>query len=397
MAPSLRFFRWIVLVAGIGILTGAASAALLAGLDAAYRLFLAHRLLGAGLPLFGVLTIWLYRRFGGLSERGNNLLVEEINSPSRPVPWIMAPLVFLGTLLTHLGGGSAGREGSAVQMGGAFADFLGRRFQVDDKTRRLLLMAGAGAGFSALFGTPIAGCLFGMEFSLVGGLTLEGLLPCLAAALLADRVALLCGAHHVLYRIPALPHATLPNLGWVIAAGLCFGLAARAYCLTYHGLSKFWKRVPSPMIRILLGGALVALLLAIPGAVRYSGLGVPLMIQSFQAPLLPWDFALKGFLTALTLSVGFKGGEVTPLFCVGACLGNALALCLPLPMPLLAGTGFVALFGACANTPLAAAVMGVELFGGESAPWMFTACVAAFAVSGLPGIYASQKTRTAKI
>ena len=390
--------RWAAVVAGIGILTGAASAALLAALDGAYRLFLAHRLLGIGLPLFGAATILLYSRFGGLSSRGNNLLIEEIHDPSRPVPLAMAPLVFLGTVLTHLGGGSAGREGSAVQMGGAFADFLGRRTRADLTTRRILLMAGAGAGFSALFGTPLAGALFGMEFSLVGGLCLEGLLPCLASALLADQVALACGAHHVVYLVPEVPRLEATGIALALAAGLCFGVAARVYCRLFQTLSGLWKKtIPNATARIAVGGSLVALLLALPGAVRYSGLGVPLMVGSFQAPLPPWDFALKGAFTALTLAVGFKGGEVTPLFCVGSTLGNALSAVLPLPLPLLSAMGFVALFGACANTPLAAALMGIELFGGRTAPWVAIACVSAFSVSGAPGIYESQIRKLRKI
>lgn len=384
---------WLALVAGTGILAGLSSSFFLQVLERIGTFFVAHPLFALGLPVLGLVSSQLYARFGGLSGKGNNLLIEEINSPSRPVPWQMAPLVLFGTVLTHLGGGSAGREGTAVQMGGSLADTWGRLLRIPTAMRPTLLRMGVAAGFAAVFGTPLAGALFGIEVSRTGRLALRSLPACLLSSLLADKICLLTGAHHTSYAISAWPALTPLTLGSLALAGILFGLGARLYSRTAHGISRLATRfLPSPHLRIMVGGALfAAFLLTVPGALRYAGLGVPLIVSSFHETLLPWDSLAKGLATAFTLGVGFKGGEVTPLFAVGASLGNVLSRLLPLPMPFLAGMGFVSLFGACANTPLAAAVMAAELFGPAALPWALVPCLLAFAVSGPVGIYTSQE------
>ncbi len=383
------------IVAGISILAGVASAGLLRSLELCWQAFSAHPLLALTLPVSGAFSSWLYLRYGGLAGKGNNLLLEEIQNPSRPVPIAMAPLVLLGTVLTHLGGGSAGREGTAVQMSGAMADALARRLHLDPRERALALRAGMAAGFAALFGTPLAGCLFALEVVVTGSLALNSLAACLACALLADRVALACGAHHTIYRVDQLPSLSPSTVAWVLLAGAAFGLMARLYSRLSHAFARWTGIVfENPVQRTFAGGvAIAAILLLVPGALRYAGLGVPLMQASFVRSLPWWDAPAKAVLTAVTLSFGFKGGEVTPLFCVGATLGNALSCLLPLPMPFLAGLGFVAVFGACANVPLAAAAMAVELFGARIGGWALLACSVAFILSGQPGIYPSQGRR----
>jgi len=383
---------WLALLAGTGILAGLSSSLFLQGLERIGTFFASHPRMALALPVLGLVSSLLYARFGGLSSKGNNLLLEEINAPSRPVPWQMAPLVLVGTFLTHLGGGSAGREGTAVQMGGSLADTWGRVLRIPASMRPTLLRMGVAAGFAAVFGTPLAGALFGIEVSRTGRLALGSLPACLLSALLADRICLFTGAHHTSYAISAWPHLTPLTFGSLALAGILFGLGARLYSRTAHGLARLAARLlPSPHLRIAVGGALfAAFLLIVPGALRYAGLGVPLIVSSFHEPLLPWDSLAKGLATAFTLGVGFKGGEVTPLFAVGSTLGNLLSQLLPLPMPFLAGMGFVALFGACANTPLAAAVMAAELFGPAALPWALGPCLLAFSVSGHPGIYTSQ-------
>lgn len=388
-----KFGLWLLLAAGTALLAGLSSSLFLQGLERIGTLFASHPLLALGLPLFGLTSSLLYSRFGGLSAKGNNLLIEEINAPSRSIPWQMAPLVLVGTFLTHLGGGSAGREGTAVQMGGSLADTWGRLLRIPSDMRPMLLRMGVAAGFAAVFGTPLAGALFGIEVSRTGRLALRSLPGCLLAAWLADKICLLTGAHHTAYAISSWPSLGFLTLASLMAAGLVFGLGARLYSRTAHGLSRLAaKLAPSPHLRIVAGGTLfAAFLLLTPGATRYAGLGVPLIVSSFHETLLPWDFLAKGLATAFTLATGFKGGEVTPLFAVGSTLGNALSAVLPLPMPFLAGMGFVSLFGACANTPLAAAVMAAELFGPAALPWALSVCILAFAVSGPVGIYTSQE------
>jgi len=383
------------IVAGISILAGASSAWFLRSLELCWQAFSAHPLLALTLPASGAFSSWLYLRYGGLAGKGNNLLLEEIQSPRRPVPLVMAPLVLLGTVLTHLGGGSAGREGTAVQMSGALADALARRLRLDPQERSLALRAGMAAGFAALFGTPLAGCVFALEVVVTGSLALNALMPCLVCALLADQIALACGAHHTVYRVDLFPSLLPSTVAWVLMASAVFGLMARLYSRGSHAFAH-WTGIVfnNPVQRTFAGGAAIAaILLLAPGALRYAGLGVPLMQASFVQSLPWWDAPAKAFLTAVTLGFGFKGGEVTPLFCVGATLGNALSALVPLPMPFLAGLGFVAVFGACANVPLAAAVMAVELFGARIGGWALLTCFVAFILSGHPGIYPSQGRR----
>jgi H+/Cl- antiporter ClcA len=384
-----------LILAGISIFAGTSSAIFLRALDLCWQAFSGHPLLALSLPLAGALSSWLYLRFGGLAGQGNNLLLEEIQHPSRPIPLVMAPMVFVCTLMTHIAGGSAGREGTAVQMSGAMADALARRFRLDPFERTLAIRAGIAAGFAALFGTPLAGCLFAIEVVVTGSLAVNAFVPTLICAIIADRVALVCGAHHTSYKVAQLPHLQASNVAWVVTAAICFGLMARFYNRSSHACARVSKRlVKDPIRRIAIGGAVVATaLLAIPGALRYAGLGVPLMQASFIEHLPWWDAPAKAVFTALTLGFGFKGGEVTPLFCVGSTLGNALSAILPLPMSFLAGLGFVAVFGACANVPLAAAVMAMELFGPSIGGWALLACITAFSFSGQPGIYSSQGRR----
>lgn len=360
-------------------------------LDVVGGTFEANPWLLALLPLAGLVSGLAYHRYGTEVESGTNRILQELHDPKSYIPLRMAPMVLLGTLATHLCGGSAGREGTAVQMGGALSDQVAKWFALHGDARKMALLAGVAAGFSSLFGTPLAGAIFALEFVVVGRLRLAYLLPCLVASLAADRVALAWGAHHTHYLVPSVPALSLTGFGQALVAGVAFGLAARLFVSTSHGVTRFVKsRIAWAPARPALGGIVVAVAIAIAGT-RYAGLGVPVIAESFVHAVLPWDFLVKLVLTALTVGVGFKGGEVTPLFMVGASLGNVLAPLLGLPLPVLAGMGLVAVFGAAANTPLACTVMAMELFGASMGPWAALACVAALWVSGSAGIYSAQR------
>jgi len=388
LSQTLRMAVALLLIVG---LAGSASALFLVSLEWVTTIRVEHAWLLAMLPLAGLISGLAYHHFGSEVEGGNNRILQELHDPKAYIPLRMAPMVLLGTLATHLCGGSAGREGTAVQMGGALSDQVAKWFGLGGEGRKMALLAGVAGGFSSLFGTPLAGAVFALEFVVVGHLRLRHLLPCLLASLAADRICLAWGVHHTHYAIPSFPELGVTGFGAALVAGVAFGLAARLFIFVSHKVSKIVKaRISWAPARPALGGIVVAACIALAGA-RYAGLGIPVISESFAQPVSPWDFLLKLLLTALTVGVGFKGGEVTPLFFVGAALGNALAPVLGLPFPLLAGMGLVAVFGAAANTPLACTVMAMELFGAQAGPWAAIACVAAMWSSGKSGIYAAQK------
>jgi H+/Cl- antiporter ClcA len=390
IAPQLA--KWLALSLVVGALAGTAAAGFLVSLDWATNWRESHVWIIALLPVCGLAVGWLYHRFGQAVERGNNLIIDEIHDPQTVIPLRMTPLVLLGTVATHLFGGSAGREGTAVQMGGSLADQLTHVFRFNANDRRTVLMAGVAAGFAAVFGTPLAGAVFGLEVLSIGRLRYEAIFPCFAAAIVGDRVVALWGVHHTAYAIPQIPALTLAGLVAAVAAGAAFGLAGSLFAGLTHGLGKRFKAaIAYAPLRPVMGGLAVAAAVFALGSTRYIGLGIPVIQESFLAALPPWDFAAKIAFTAVTLGAGFKGGEVTPLFFVGATLGSTLSHVLPLPTPLLAGMGFVAVFAGAANTPISSTLMAIELFGAPVGVYAAVACVVAYLFSGHAGIYHAQR------
>ena len=410
-----HLLKWTLLAIPIAFFAGSAVALFLWLLDKATSLRWQHAWLLFLLPAAGVLIYFLYKTIGKNSEAGNNLIMEEIHQPGGGVPARMAPLVLLTTLITHLFGGSAGREGTAVQIGGSMAGFMARTLGLKPNDTRILLMTGIAAGFGAVFGTPITGALFALEVLAIGTIRYDALVPCLIASILADIACTAWGIQHTHYHISnpeaasylvSFIHFDLLLLVKAILAGSAFGLAGYLFSAMQHAIKKYSQQlIPYHWLIPAIGGMLIIALCYITGTRDYIGLGVYAqeaggvsIVSSFQpGGAATWSWLLKIIFTAITLGMGFKGGEVTPLFFIGAALGNTIAMYTGAPVDLFAGLGFIAVFAGATNTPVACTMMGVELFGGQHLLYYAVACFTAYYFSGQSGIYPAQKMAVNKI
>ncbi|ANI88952.1 voltage-gated chloride channel protein [Arachidicoccus ginsenosidimutans] len=403
-----HLLKWAIISIPVAAVIGSIVALFLWLLERATEIRWQHSWLLFLLPLAGIFIYFSYKWSGKNAEGGNNLIVDEIHKPGGGVPFRMAPLVLATTVITHFFGGSAGREGTAIQIGGSIASFFARKFNLSKDDIRILLMMGIAAGFGSVFGTPLTGAIFALEVLTVGKINHNALLPCLMASVVANIACKSWGIEHTQYAIAfkdvikafGVIHFDVLLLLKVILGGVCFGLAGYLFSELSHTIKNYSnKLIKIKWLIPFTGGCIIIALTYILGTDSYLGLGVTNLnpnsvsiatcFTTGGAGYFSWFWKL--LFTAITLSMGFKGGEVTPLFFIGAALGNAVAQVTGAPVDLMAGLGFIAVFAGATNTPVACTIMGVELFGGEYLIYFAIACFTAYYFSGHTGIYGTQR------
>lgn len=400
MYPYLLFYiiKWTILAGLVGLLAGSASAFFLVSLEWAAKTRETYSWLLFLLPFGGMLVSFLYWKYGLNSAKGNNLLIEQAHGAKESIPFRMAPFVLFGTIVTHLFGGSAGREGTAVQMGGAFSEFIGKLFKLDEADRKIIIICGISSGFGSVFGTPLAGTVFGLEVLALGLIRHEAIFPAFVAAFVGDYVTTsLWGVGHQHYEIGSIPVLSFALLVKVIFAATLFGLTSTLFSELTHWLKKqYTRRFPNPMMKSFVGGLVIIGLVYLLGTRKYLGLGLPLIDDAFEGEVSPLTFITKLLFTTLTLGAGYQGGEVTPLFAIGSTLGSSLGDLLHVSIPFLAALGFIGVFCGATNTPIACFIMGIELFGSEASLYLFLVCIISYLFSGHSGIYTSQQIGVSK-
>ncbi len=387
----VSMIKWSVICLTVGLIIGSAVAFFLWALEHVTETHLQHSWLLYLLPIGGLISGLVYFFLGQNVEAGNALIIEQIREPADGIPWRMAPLVLIGTLITHLFGGSAGREGTAVQMGGSLASTLGNLFRLTCDETRILSMCGLAAGFGAVFGTPFAGAAFAIEIVRSRRMCYLALVPCLVTSWVGHLVSSAWGIQHSNYQIAFGGFAMFSGLfiAKILCATFCFAGASILYTSITHGIRGLCNRVIAiPWLRPAVGGCAVVLLVFALGERDYCGLSVHLDSTPAGTVTIESCFSGEGanrfswlwkiLLTSITVGSGFQGGEVTPLFFVGASLGNSLALALGVPADMMAGLGLVAVFAGASKAPIASTILAVELFHpfGSSGGFGFITCAA---------------------
>ena len=390
------FLKWSLLGAIIGTIGGILGAVFHHVLHFVTHLRGEHPWLILLLPLGGLATVALYRLLRLRKNRGTNEIIDAILDGESVNP-LVAPGIFLATTMTHLLGGSAGREGAALQLGGSMASLLSQGLRLKENERTVMIMAGMSAVFAGLFGTPLTATFFCMEFESVGMIFSPALLPCYLAAFTASRVSAALGVHAEIFPLNETVDFTFTVNWQVLILAFLVGLLGIGMCWTFHKAEHFAaKRIPNVWLRIALGGALITVLTLLVGDHRYNGAGMDMALKAVGGQADWYDFAMKLIFTAVTLAAGFKGGEIVPTFCVGATFGWLTGSLLGLDPGFAAALGLVGLFCSVTNSPFASIMLSIEMFGGTNVTLFAFVCVITFVVSGNWGLYASQSIQFSK-
>ena len=384
------FLKWGLLGVLMGAVGGVLGAVFHHALHFVTHLRSEHMWLIFLLPVGGLLTVALYRLLKLQGNRGTNEIIDA-TLDGHPVSPAVAPGIFLAACFTHLFGGSAGREGAALQLGGSAASMLAKLFRLGGEDRKVMVMAGMSAVFAGLFGTPLTATLFCMEFESVGTLFTPALLPCFLAAFIASRVSGVMGVHAEVYILDTVHTMTLTNFWQYLILAVLVSLLGIAMCTLFHKAEHLAAHhLKNPFLRIAVGGAVITVLTLLVGDHRFNGAGMDMALKAVGGEADWYAFLLKMLFTAVTLAAGFKGGEIVPTFCIGATFGCVLGGLLGLDAGMAAALGLVGLFCCATNSPLASIVLSIEMFGGANLYLFAFTCVICFVLSGRSGLYASQ-------
>jgi len=393
---ALMFLKWGLLGILMGCVGGAVGSGFHYVLHFVTHLRTEHGWLVWLLPLGGLVTIGIYRIFKLQDNRGTNEIIDSILQ-SKPVSAFVAPAIFITTTTTHLLGGSAGREGAALQLGGSLASWFSRMLRLKESDRTMLIMSGMSAVFAGLFGTPLTACIFILEFVAVGKIFTPALVPCYLSALVASLGAQVLGIQpetHILTE--AIPFTILGTLKYMGLAVLV-SLLGIAMCRVFHTAEHLAHRyLKNQWLRICMGGALIAVLTFLIGDQRFNGAGMDLALKAVGGEADWYAFLLKILFTAVTLAAGFKGGEIVPTFCVGATFGCVIGSLLGMDPGIAAAAGLVGLFCCVTNAPLASIVLSIEMFGTANLYLFGMVCVICFLLSGRSSLYHSQVLQFSK-
>ena len=389
------FVKWLLLGSLLGLIGGLVGGAFHECVELAVGLREKTPWLVWLLPLGGLVIAWLYH--WTKTKLDTNLVIRAIHT-QQPVNAVMLPLIYVSSVISHLFGASVGREGAALQIGGTLGYQCGRLFRMDEGDRHLMVMAGMSAVFAANFGTPIAAALFSVEVATVGVMHYAGLVPCMVAAVTANFVAEAMGVHPMHFTLPQIPAVTALNFLRVSALGVVCAVVSIVFCLCLHrGEHLAKKKIPNAFVRVFIGGLVLALLTWLCGDMRYNGAGGPAIAEAIQGRAWWGDFLLKMAFTVISVSVGYKGGEIVPTMFIGATLGCVIGPVLGLDAGFAAAAGLLGLFCGMVNCPLATIVLGVEMFGGAAFPLLAAVCAVSYMLSGRYSLYEEQSLIYSKI
>lgn len=388
----------LILIAIVGsVLVAVGIAIFLRLLEFVTALRMGNRFFILLLPFVGMATVFIYKKYGKGTDKGNNMIIKSVHNDVK-IPFRMAIFASLSNLFTQLTGGSIGIEGTAVQIGGTIFNRISTPFKATDKEKKVLVMAGISSAFSAAFGTPLAGTFFGLEMSYIGKISYEAVLPCFIASYLSNYITHILGITH-----PYQYHLNIHNFDFktiliVIIASIIFGLVGGFFSFSIKHIKRFYNRFfKNYLVRIFVAGVVITVLIFAFSLYDYSGLSNWMREEAFTGISSIWESITKFGLTVLTLGGGFKGGEVTPLFNLGASLGNVIGNTANLSPALFAGLGMIAVFGSATNSPLTTIMLGIELFGLEAVPYYIIVAFIGYYVTGHHGIYTEQVIEVEKM